>query len=130
MECEQLVRLIKEWYLQVRQETMAPARMMRFVDQHVKNCPVCAKDLLLPEEIEKVREIVYPEAKIIPPAQEADGMEDEELEERQDDDEFGGTDDGLADEESEDGGKTTKSDFDDRFAARWRESLHCWKRRG
>ncbi len=105
MECEQLVRLIKEWYLQVRQETMAPARMMRFVDQHVKNCPVCAKDLLLPEEIEKVREIVYPEAKIIPPAQEADGMEDEELEERQDDDEFGGTDDGLADEESEDGGE-------------------------
>ena len=105
MECEQLVRLIKEWYLQVRQETMAPARMMRFVDQHVKNCPVCAKDLLLPEEIEKVREIVHPEAKIISPAQEVDNVEDEEFEERQDDEEFGGADDVLTDEENEEEGE-------------------------
>lgn len=101
MECEQLVRLIKEWYLQVRQETMAPARMMRFVDQHVKNCPVCARDLLLPEEIEKVREIVYPESKIIAPAQ-TDGTEEEGLDEPQDDEEFGGgEDEGSIDGEEE-----------------------------
>lgn len=103
MECEQLVRLIKEWYLQVRQETMAPARMMRFVDQHVKSCPICAKDLLLPEEIEKVREIVYPESKIIAPAQ-TDDAEDEELNEPQDGEEFGGSEDeGNIDGEEDEG---------------------------
>ena len=43
---------------------MAPARMMQFVDQHVKNCPVCQSDLLLPDEVEKIREFVLPESKI------------------------------------------------------------------
>lgn len=43
---------------------MAPARMMQFVDQHVKSCPVCQSDLLLPDEVEKIREFVLPESKI------------------------------------------------------------------
>ena len=43
---------------------MAPARMMQFVDQHVKGCRTCHADLLLPEEIEKIREFILPEAKI------------------------------------------------------------------
>jgi len=68
MECEQLIRLIKDWYLRVKQETMAPARMMQFVDQHVKGCPTCQSDLLLPDEVEKIREFVLPESKIPKPA--------------------------------------------------------------
>jgi hypothetical protein len=64
MECEQLIRLIKDWYVRVKQETMAPARMMQFVDQHVKGCRVCQTDLLLPEEVEKIRDFILPEAKI------------------------------------------------------------------
>ncbi|NLX17798.1 MAG: hypothetical protein GXY53_00745 [Desulfobulbus sp.] len=64
MECEQLIRLIKDWYLQVKQEVMAPARMMQFVDQHVKSCRVCKTDLLLPDEIEQIREFVLPDSKI------------------------------------------------------------------
>ena len=64
MECEQLIRLIKDWYVRVKQETMAPARMMQFVDQHVKGCRVCQTDLLLPEEVEKVREFILPESKM------------------------------------------------------------------
>jgi hypothetical protein len=64
MECEQLIRLIKDWYLRVKQETMAPARMMQFVDQHVKGCRICQADLLLPDEVEKIREFVLPESKI------------------------------------------------------------------
>jgi len=64
MECEQLIRLIKDWYVRVKQETMAPARMMQFVDQHVKGCRTCQADLLLPEEVEKIREFVLPESKI------------------------------------------------------------------
>ncbi|MDD2463938.1 MAG: hypothetical protein PHI97_08060 [Desulfobulbus sp.] len=64
MECENLIRLIKDWYLRVKQETMAPARMMQFVDQHVKTCKVCQADLLLSDEVEKIREFVLPESKI------------------------------------------------------------------
>jgi len=64
MECEQLIRLIKDWYLRVKQETMAPARMMQFVDQHVKGCRICQVDLLLSDEVEKIREFVLPESKI------------------------------------------------------------------
>jgi len=64
MECETLIRLIKDWYLRVKQETMAPARMMQFVDQHVKTCKVCQEDLLLSDEVEKIREFVLPESKI------------------------------------------------------------------
>lgn len=43
---------------------MAPARMMQFVDQHVKGCRICQADLLLPDEVEKIREFVLPESKI------------------------------------------------------------------
>ncbi|NLZ17209.1 MAG: hypothetical protein GX087_05685 [Desulfobulbaceae bacterium] len=87
MECEQLIRLIKEWYLQVKQETMAPARMMRFVDQHVKNCPTCAKDLMLSEEVEKIREFIFPESKIITPIQ-VETADKEDSDAEQDDDEY------------------------------------------
>jgi len=38
--------------------------MMQFVDQHVKGCRTCQADLLLPEEVEKIREFVLPESKI------------------------------------------------------------------
>lgn len=102
MECEQLIRLIKEWYLQVKQETMAPARMMRFVDQHVKSCPTCAKDLILPEEVEKIREFIFPESKIITPIQ-AETADDEDSDVQQDDDEFSsGNEDELDEEAGED----------------------------
>ncbi len=106
MECEQLIRLIKEWYLQVKQETMAPARMMRFVDQHVKNCPVCAKDLILPEEIEKIREFVFPESKIVAPIQ-AQNADDEETEEPLEEDEY------VSDSEDELDGDESEEDEDD-----------------
>jgi hypothetical protein len=98
MECEQLIRLIKDWYLRVKQETMAPARMMQFVDQHVKGCPTCKADLLLPDEVEKIREFVLPESKIpkanrslddssTPEISPDDGEEFEETEEYADDSE-------------------------------------------
>ena len=44
MQCNQLTRLIKGWFLHVKDETMAPARMMQFVDQHIKECEVCRED--------------------------------------------------------------------------------------
>ena len=64
MQCNQLIRLSKGWFLHVKDETMAPARMMQFIDQHIKECEICRKDPDLPEEIEKIREFVLPESKI------------------------------------------------------------------
>ncbi len=64
MKCEQLIRLAKDWYIRVQEETMAPARMMEFVDRHVKNCATCQQEEGLAEEIEKMRAFVLPESKI------------------------------------------------------------------
>ncbi len=64
MQCNQLIRLTKTWFLHVKDETMAPARMMQFVDDHIKECDVCREDPDLHQEIEKIREFVLPESKI------------------------------------------------------------------
>jgi hypothetical protein len=108
MECEQLIRLIKDWYIRVKQETMAPARMMQFVDNHVKGCPTCHADLLLPEEVEKIREFVLPEAKIPKATRTLDDSTTPEIspdEEEEVDDDFSEDedleDDGEDDEEDE-----------------------------
>ena len=64
MQCNQLIRLAKDWYTHVKQETMAPARMMQFVDQHVKECATCQQDPALSKEVEKIREHVLPDSKL------------------------------------------------------------------
>jgi hypothetical protein len=67
MQCNQLLRLVKEWYTHVQHETMAPARMMQFVDTHVKDCPVCSQDPALPVLVERIREYVLPDSKFPKP---------------------------------------------------------------
>jgi hypothetical protein len=117
MECENLIRLIKDWYLRVKQETMAPARMMQFVDQHVKGCKVCQADLLLPDEVEKIREFVLPESKIPKAVRSADDSstpdispdEDEfDEDERYEEDDEDDTEDEIDDEDIDD-----EDDIDD-----------------
>ena len=60
MQCKQLLRLIKEWHTHVCRDAMAPARMMQFVDNHVKQCEICAEDKDLAQEIEAIRERIMP----------------------------------------------------------------------
>ncbi len=64
MQCNQLDRLIRDWYVHVKNETMAPGRMMQFVDQHIKECDACRQDQELEQEIEKIREFILPESKL------------------------------------------------------------------
>jgi len=64
MQCNQLIRLIKNWYIHVKDETMAPARMMQFVDKHISKCEVCQEDPDLEQEVEKIRDFIVPESKI------------------------------------------------------------------
>ncbi|MGD9948478.1 MAG: hypothetical protein AB7U29_08365 [Desulfobulbus sp.] len=105
MECDNLIRLIKDWYLRVKQETMAPARMMQFVDQHVKTCKVCQADLLLSDEVEKIREFVLPDSKIPKAVRSPDDStpdispDEEEEEEEYIDDNDDELEDDLEDEE-------------------------------
>jgi len=83
MNCERLKGLIKNWYINVQSETMAPARMVAFMSQHIVECEVCIADEGVTEEVEKIREIVLPPSKI--PKKKEDDMladledEDEEV---------------------------------------------------
>ncbi len=58
MQCQRLKKLARDWYQKVKEDALAPARMMELIDRHVKQCPVCQTDPDLPEEIEKIREFI------------------------------------------------------------------------
>ena len=58
MQCERLMKLAKSWYIHVREETMAPARMISFMEKHAAECPVCQEDPDLPGEIAKITEMI------------------------------------------------------------------------
>ncbi|WP_456431568.1 hypothetical protein [Thermosulfuriphilus sp.] len=58
MECRRLKQLVRDWYHQVMEDALAPARMMEFINRHVERCPVCQTDQALANEIEKIRELV------------------------------------------------------------------------
>lgn len=64
MQCERLIKQIKGWYIHVSNETMAPARMVSFIQKHADECEICLQDSELQEEIEKITEMILPESKI------------------------------------------------------------------
>lgn len=64
MKCERLIKLIKNWYIQVQDEAMAPARMVDFMRSHLADCPVCKSDLGVDLEVKKITEIILPPAKV------------------------------------------------------------------
>lgn len=111
MQCERLVKMIKSWYLHVREETMAPARMISFIEKHAGSCDICQHDPDLKEEIAKITELILPESKIpkavrqknspdddIDPDEETDDETDDEKEE-EDDTEEEASDDSLDEDE-------------------------------
>ena len=71
--------------MNVRDETMAPARMVSFMEQHVANCNVCQKDPDSHDEVAKITEIILPESKIPKairsPQAEGEDLDEEEFEE-------------------------------------------------
>ncbi len=78
MQCQRLVKMIKSWYLHVRDETMAPARMISFIEEHAESCDICRQDPDLQGEIAKITELVLPESKI-PKAVRLKNSEDDEI---------------------------------------------------
>jgi hypothetical protein len=83
MQCERLIKMIKAWYLHVRDETMAPARMISFIKEHAASCEICQLDPDLKEEIAKITELVLPESKI-PKAVRLKNSEEEDVDESED----------------------------------------------
>ena len=63
MKCDRLISLVKNWYLQVQEEAMAPARMVAFMEKHIAQCKICLADPDVKEEADKIREIVLPPSK-------------------------------------------------------------------
>ena len=67
MKCDRLISLVKNWYLKVQEEAMAPARMVAFMEKHISQCEECLADPEVKQEAEKIREIVLPPSKIPKP---------------------------------------------------------------
>jgi len=102
MQCERLIQLAKSWYGHVKDETMAPARMIQFIKNHVATCEICLADPDLNDEIEKITTLILPDSKI-PKAvrlqQEKDEQERAEEEEDEEDTESDDSDDDDDDDE-------------------------------
>jgi len=119
MQCERLIGMIKTWYLSVKNETMAPARMVSFMEQHVASCPICKEDLEVEAEISKITEIILPESKIpkavrqqkaaaeAEKAAEEEETSDEEIEDEEEKDEM------LDDEEEDEEEAFDEDEFSD-----------------
>ena len=87
MKCNRLITLIKDWYLHVQDETMAPARMVEFMTKHMTTCEECQQDPDVKQEAEKIWEIVLPPSKKPKVRATADSnSEDEEPAEKDDTD--------------------------------------------
>ncbi|MBC8317857.1 MAG: hypothetical protein H8E41_08110 [Desulfobulbaceae bacterium] len=64
MECQRLNKLVRSWYMQVQEESLAPARMVEFMGKHVMDCDVCLTDPNVRYEVKKITEIVLPPSKM------------------------------------------------------------------
>ena len=102
MKCDRLISLIKNWYIKVQEEAMAPARMVAFMEKHISQCEECLADPDVKQETDKIREIVLPPSKVPKPKviRATEGIDDDE---EYDDD----------DETSEDEDEDIDSDEDD-----------------
>ena len=119
MKCERLISLVKNWYIKVQEEAMAPARMVAFMEKHISQCEVCLADPDVRGESDKIREIVLPPSKVpkpkvIRPAKDVGDLDEEEFEEEEvaDDDDEDTEDDIDSDDEDEDDDEDTDDDFD------------------
>jgi hypothetical protein len=111
MKCNRLISLIKNWYLKVQEESMAPARMVAFMEKHISQCEECLADPDVKQEAAKIREIVLPPSKIPKPkaarvSNDADAdeeeIEDETSEDEEEEEDSEGDDEDEGDEDDDD----------------------------
>ena len=110
MKCDRLISLVKNWYLKVQEEAMAPARMVAFMEKHISQCEECLADPDVKQEADKIREIVLPPSKVPKPkairategADDDEEYEGDEDESSEDDEDEVGTDDDDDEEDDDD----------------------------
>jgi hypothetical protein len=119
MKCDRLISLVKNWYLKVQEEAMAPARMVAFMEKHISQCEVCLADPDVRGESDKIREIVLPPSKVPKPkvirsAKDVRDLDEEEFEEEEvvDDEDEDTEDDIDSDDDDEDDDEDADDDFD------------------
>ena len=112
MECNRLQKLIKNWYMQVQDESMAPARMVEFMRNHIAECLTCLADPVIEGEIKRITEVVLPPSKI-PKAVRREEQKQDETDDDVDDDETEDEDDTDTDDIDEDGIDEDDDDDDD-----------------
>jgi len=102
MKCERLIFLVKNWYLKVQEEAMAPARMVAFMEKHISQCEECLADPDVKQEAEKIREIVLPPSKVPKPKTVRTADEDVDSDEERDDEEDADEEDEEVEEDEDD----------------------------
>jgi len=107
MECERLTKLIKSWYIQVKEEALAPARMVEFMRAHLAGCPICLSDPAVESEVKRIIEMVLPAAKIPKTVPKEEGVDYDEEEVAE-----GETEDGQVDDEEDQPDDTLDDDED------------------
>lgn len=101
MECDRLKKLIKNWYHQVQEETMAPARMITFMRHHVADCKVCLSDPFVRPEIDKITAIILPPEKTTPAASD-DTQSDDDVDQKTDTDDNDTEENEIVDDDDDD----------------------------
>ncbi|MBU0482261.1 MAG: hypothetical protein KKG47_14290 [Proteobacteria bacterium] len=107
MECERLQKLIKNWYIQVQDESMAPARMVEFMRNHVADCLICMADPVVEAEVKRITEVVLPPSKIPKAVRKEEGIDDDD-----EDDEETTDSDEVEEDEEEDEEEEDEEDID------------------
>ena len=112
MECERLKKLIKNWYTQVQDESMAPARMVDFMRNHITDCVDCLGDPIVELEVKRITEIVLPPSKI-PKAVRREEAQEEKADSEADDVKTEDTEEETSEEETENDDDLDPDDEDD-----------------
>lgn len=58
MQCERLRRLCRSWGDQIVEDALAPARMLEFVERHMRSCEVCLTDESVSTESSRLRKLL------------------------------------------------------------------------
>lgn len=102
MECERFKRLLKTWYIQIQNESLAPARMVDFMENHVTDCPVCLMDPEAKKDIAKIITLILPQDKLRQTAKAAQSADQDDLADDAEDTGESTDDDVVEDDEATD----------------------------
>ena len=113
MECERFKRLLKTWYIQVQNESLAPARMVDFMESHVTDCTVCLMDPEAKKDISKIITLILPQEKLRQTAKNVHSAAQEDLADDADDASENSDEDVVEDDETPDDEETDGEKDDD-----------------